>query len=305
MGTTTPPGDEYVEASGIFGVFTYLVAIIIICIVALTQVWPCEIRDGRGERATTRPTTSAATTKDARQRATTAPTTQQAAAEEDPCHCPTCAITVLGLPVDISPEGRILAIVLLAGMLGATLHAAKSFWWYVGNRDLKVSWVWMYLLLPPIGAMLACIFYFAARAGMSGPISDRGVIGYAAMAGLVGMFSREATEKLKQIAETIFTKPPPGADHVAAGGAAPPTIQTVDPPTGHVAGGETVTIRGTNFHENATVLFGGVAAPHVARQNSTTLIVTTPKVTTPAVVDVTVINPDGFSFVKKGSFAYT
>lgn len=36
--------------------------------------------------------------------------------------------------------------------------------------------------------------------------------GFAALAGLIGMFSEQAVLKLKEIAETLLTKPQPGAD---------------------------------------------------------------------------------------------
>ncbi|MFT9116351.1 MAG: IPT/TIG domain-containing protein [Sporolactobacillus sp.] len=58
---------------------------------------------------------------------------------------------------------------------------------------------------------------------------------------------------------------------------APPTISSVSPNTGTYAGGDTVTIAGTNFKPDDTVTFGGLAATVVSvSSDGTTLTVTTP-----------------------------
>jgi IPT/TIG domain len=63
----------------------------------------------------------------------------------------------------------------------------------------------------------------------------------------------------------------------STGGAAPaPTITSIDPTSGAVAGGTSVTITGTNFVSGATVTFGGVAATDVVVVNSTTITCTAP-----------------------------
>ena len=49
-----------------------------------------------------------------------------------------------------------------------------------------------------------------------------------------------------------------------------PTVSSVSPNNGPVAGGTAVTITGTNFAAGATVTFGGTAATNVVVVNSTT-----------------------------------
>src|SRR5262245_49150673 len=65
-------------------------------------------------------------------------------------------------------DSALLRIVLLAGALGGLLHAIRSFVWYVGNRDLRWSWVPTYLTLPIVGALLAAVTYLVVRAGFVG-----------------------------------------------------------------------------------------------------------------------------------------
>jgi hypothetical protein len=72
-----------------------------------------------------------------------------------------------------------------------------------------------------------------------------------------------------------------------------PTISSVSPSSGPVAGGSPVTITGTNFQAGATVTFGGAAGTGVVVSGGGTTI----GVTTPAhavgTVDVNVVNPGG------------
>ena len=115
----------------------------------------------------------------------------------------------------ISGEARLLLIVAVAGALGALVHALRSFYWYVGNRELVVSWLVRYLLLPFAGAALGLIFYLVIRAGFFSPEAtpqQASPYGFAALAGLVGMFSEQAVLKLKELAETLLAKPQQGAD---------------------------------------------------------------------------------------------
>jgi IPT/TIG domain-containing protein/matrixin len=59
-------------------------------------------------------------------------------------------------------------------------------------------------------------------------------------------------------------------------GASPPTLMSVSPNTGRLAGGEQVDVIGTNLSDTATVTFNGVDAPVVSRTGSTTIRVATP-----------------------------
>ena len=84
------------------------------------------------------------------------------------------------------------------------------------------SWVGFFVLLPFTGAILAVIFYFVVRGGFFSPqasFENTSPFGFAALSALVGLFSPQATLKLKEIAETIFTKPAAGGDAKSQGSA--------------------------------------------------------------------------------------
>jgi len=111
------------------------------------------------------------------------------------------------LRFSLSDEARLIIIVILARALGSYVHSATSFIDYVGNRELKKSWAWWYILRPFIGISLALVFYFVIRAGfftLSAEVEANSLYGFAAMAGLVGMFSKQATDKLSELFDTLF-----------------------------------------------------------------------------------------------------
>lgn len=115
----------------------------------------------------------------------------------------------------ITEEIRLFLIVAMAGALGGLVHTLRSFYWYVGNRGLVMSWLMKYILLPYVGATLGLIFYFVIRGGFFSPgasVEQTSPFGFAAIAGLVGMFSEQAVLKLKEVAETLLTKPQQGSD---------------------------------------------------------------------------------------------
>jgi hypothetical protein len=123
-------------------------------------------------------------------------------------------------------EHRYLVIVIIAGALGSFVHLATSFADFVGNRLLKRSWMWWYMLRPFIGIALALLFYFAFRGGLmtaSSSTTDLSVFGVAAMSGLAGMFSKQVTDKLREICDTAFTavkSSPQRADSMTSDGKA-------------------------------------------------------------------------------------
>ena len=82
-----------------------------------------------------------------------------------------------------------------------------------------------------------------------------------------------------------------------------PTVSSVSPNSGAVAGGTAVTITGTNFAAGATVTFGATAATNVVVVNSTSITATTPAGTAGAVA-VMVTNPGGQSGSLAGGFTY-
>jgi hypothetical protein len=122
----------------------------------------------------------------------------------------------------MSDEERLLILVMTAGALGSLVHALRSAYWYVGNRNLVRSWIPKYLLQPFCGAILAVLFYFIVRGGFFSPRSSSmhtSQYGFCALACLVGLFSEQAVLKLKQVAETVFMTTEQGKD------ANPPTAE--------------------------------------------------------------------------------
>jgi len=210
-------------------------------------------------------------------------------------------------------ETRLLLLVMLAGALGSLMHALRSLYWYTGNREMVWSWVAFYLLLPFTGAMLAVIFYLVVRGGFFSPQASTETtspFGFAALSALVGLFSQPATLKLKDIAETIFTKPAPGADtkpqptEKDEAATPAPTVTLIAPASGSAAGEEKVVITGTDFSTDVKVEIGGVPA-EVTSSTSTTIEATTPKSATgPGVVDVKVTNSDGTNVTLAQGYTY-
>jgi hypothetical protein len=103
---------------------------------------------------------------------------------------------------------NLLLLVAATGALGALIHVTSSFADYVGNRRLVWSWVWWLLLRVPIGVALALVFYMLIRGGLIIPngstepqINPYGIAGLAA---LVGMFAKQATDKLADIFDNLF-----------------------------------------------------------------------------------------------------
>jgi uncharacterized protein (TIGR03437 family) len=73
----------------------------------------------------------------------------------------------------------------------------------------------------------------------------------------------------------------------------PPTVTSVTPSTGPVAGGTTVTITGTNLQQPETVTFGGVASLNYQSVNSNTITATVPAGTAAGPVSVVVTTAVG------------
>jgi hypothetical protein len=105
-------------------------------------------------------------------------------------------------------ELRLIIIALFAGGLGSLVSSALSFASYLGSRRLDRWWTVWYLVRPPVGMALALITYFLLRAGLLSPganVDQVSPYGVAAIAGLMGMFIKEATDKLKDVAKALFT----------------------------------------------------------------------------------------------------
>ena len=102
-------------------------------------------------------------------------------------------------------ETSLLVLVIVIGGLGATLHGLTSAAAYIGNKTFDKNWVTWYFVRPFVGGVLAVLFYFVVRAGFIknfDAAGDRYVI--IALSGLVGLFSKNALQKLSDVFETLF-----------------------------------------------------------------------------------------------------
>jgi len=123
-------------------------------------------------------------------------------------------------------EASVLTMVILLGALGGSLHLVSSLVMFIGNRQLKRSWLPYYLAMPFTGAGLAPSVYMLLRVGLINPsgtatggtgLSGLNFIAIYAFAVLTGLFSRVALDKLGEIFGTIFkTQAPPSKDPLAS-----------------------------------------------------------------------------------------
>jgi len=204
--------------------------------------------------------------------------------------------------LDLNSDVRLLLIVVVVGALGSLIHVARSFYWYVGNRNLKTSWLLMYFLLPFTGAGLALLFFLIARGLSSTRLSiESSVDGYAALAALVGMFSQQALMKLKQIAEGFFSVAEKGKDPALP--ILSPNLVSITPSEGSTSGGTAVCITGTGLKGISHVTFGGVAATGILVKSDTSVTANAPP-HSPGAVDVEVTSTTGQISSLKGAFNY-
>ena len=309
-------GGSFVGRTGIIALAAYLVVLSALMFYILIKIWPRSTPSGSPAVSPTKtslPGTSALAPSATLPGSETNEPAKPVGNSENPAGAQT-NITPNEQPTQISlfwglwnlwlwNETRLLLIVILAGAFGSLLHAIRSFYWYVGNRYLKWSWATAYLLSPFVGAILAMLFYFVVRGGFfssQSTVNDTSPFAFAAFSGLVGLFSPQAVEKLRQVATTVFASPPEAEDHV--GGATAPKIASVAPTSGPMAGGTLVTIVGERFQTNAAVLIGGlsVSKPSIT---ATAITAATPPHDA-GKVDIEVTNPDNQKAVLSGRFTY-
>jgi hypothetical protein len=167
----------------------------------------------------------------------------------------------------LSTDLRLFITVVVSGALGSLIHCVTSFADYVGNRRLSRSWVWWLILRTPIGIALALLFYLVLRGGLIVPSLPGGEAnahpeaalnpyGLAAIAAMAGMFSKQATDKLREIFDTLFrtSEPVERADPLAQ---AIPVISGAEPAKLKVGGSTDIALVGYNFHPKCTASVNG------------------------------------------------
>lgn len=128
----------------------------------------------------------------------------------------------------------------VGGALGGTLHGIASLTAHVSHADFDRRWTMWYLVNPLVGASLATVFLCVLQAGLGGQAAPTtgGLYGIAAVATLVGLFSRHALRKLKEIFDVAF------ANRIDEGSATSPPRKSESTPdqrtgTGQIGGGDT------------------------------------------------------------------
>ena len=112
-------------------------------------------------------------------------------------------------------------------------------------------------------------FTYGGTATASGTVSIDGS-GFVTVSGVAANTSTTAT------ITTTRANYESGSAQVTATSLAVPTVTSISPTSGSIAGGTTITITGTDFTGATAVTIGGVAAINVTVVSSTTIIATTP-----------------------------
>jgi hypothetical protein len=170
------------------------------------------------------------------------------------------SITLFSVDTTIDRSEGLLLVVVFASAAGSFVHAATSFSDFVGNRKLAASWTWWYILRAGIGVSLALLVYFAIRGGLfTGGGNAQATInpyGIAAISGLVGLFSKQATDKLREIFDTMFRVAPGAGDDARDDSAVNPVpvVAGVEPPSLEVGSSMLkLTLHGTGFVPDSVV----------------------------------------------------
>ena len=161
-------------------------------------------------------------------------------------------------------EQNLFLLVSACGGLGASIHALSSFLVYIGNAKFSSNWSIWYIGRPILGGGVAIAFYFVFRAGFVGfaNVKDVGTVNLYGICGIsviVGLFSKEAIEKLKEIAATVFVKPKKQKDALDS---SEPKVHRYFPfPLMNPQSGEEIEVFGEGFSKKSVVLIGEAPLP--------------------------------------------
>jgi hypothetical protein len=199
--------------------------------------------------------------------------------------------SLFGVVFTITSDVRFILIVAIAAALGGFIQTATSFTTFLGNRAFRRSWVWWYVLRVPIGMALALLFYFAIRGGFFTSVSSTDInpFGMAALGGLVGMFSRQASDKLQDVFEQLFKsdQDQARADKIAV---TPPAITSTMPAT-LTTGSAEVILNGTGFVQGAAATVNGQSQVTTFVDASTLRVTLPSPLTSGSTLQIVVTNP--------------
>ena len=196
-------------------------------------------------------------------------------------------------------EQALILLVLLISATGSFVHIATSFSSFVGNRQYYARWTWWYVLRVVVGTALALILYFAIRGGFmsaNASGSDVNAYGIAAIAGLTGLFSKQATDKLREVFETLFKVSGDAGDAQRKDGLdnPKPILSRIEPATALVGTqSPTISLHGTGFSSASIVRVGGKdQQTHFVNSTALSATLSSDHVSTPGDLDVTVFTPE-------------
>lgn len=112
-----------------------------------------------------------------------------------------------GFQLQVSYHGMLLASILMAGGIGAMVATITAFSDEILNYKLDNYGLLWYFMRPFIGMLVAIVFYLVLRGGFFVNDPNEGNINefaFLAVAALAGMFSTQATNKLKEVFDNIF-----------------------------------------------------------------------------------------------------
>lgn len=203
------------------------------------------------------------------------PTLQLTATGQQTGSPPATTAAFFGNTIVMTREQNLLLLMAILGALGAMGHVFRSFFKYVGERGLLWSWMPQYVLIPFVGAILATITYILLRAGLiggssTGAVPEGNTWGFAAVATLVGLFSAQAAEKLKDVFEIVLSPAQKGGETV---GEAAEAVVSVTPRQGAVD--SRVEIRGSGLEGATAVTFPGGVESQAAFDAVALAVVTT------------------------------
>lgn len=115
------------------------------------------------------------------------------------------AYSHLPFPKNKLPNQDVFWLIILIGALGASIHGLNSVSRFTGNDTFNDNWALWYWIRPVLGAALAFISYCFLRAGLFTIETTKDLYGVIAVAGLIGLFSKQALSKISDIADAIFT----------------------------------------------------------------------------------------------------
>jgi len=201
--------------------------------------------------------------------------------------------------VHVTPGTALLLLVIIVGALGSMIQAATSFGDFVGNRRFYSSWGVWYLLRLIVGVLLALLFYFAVRGGFfsgSSQTSSVNPYGIAAVAGLAGLFSKQATDKLREVFETLFKVSGSAGDAQRRDDLAnpKPTVTSLEPSQVTVGATQVrVKIHGEHFIDKVSVvkLAGVNQQPEFVSALELELAIPNATLAQPGALQIVVYNP--------------